>query len=232
VQELMHLYYARLFPTQHIYKWLAYGNDSKHAQANGSFFQRREFCFTLDGDIFVRYQSFKDGTELQSALKDRVPAKIDIGPVYNVDPAKRTAYSGLGSDRVFAPVERELVFDIDMTDYDDVRTCCSEGTVCSLCWPLMSIAISVIHRGLTEDFGFKNVLWVFSGRRGVHCWVCDPQARALTDSQRSAVASYFNVYKVRLKYFELLKQRIIRSLHFPLHLSSYTRSPKYHTNGS
>jgi hypothetical protein len=27
-------------------------------------------------------------------------------------PAKRTAYSGAGSDRVFSPVERELVFDI------------------------------------------------------------------------------------------------------------------------
>lgn len=42
----------------------------------------------------------------------RCPAKIDIGPVFNVDPQKRAAYSSLGSDRVFAPTERELVFDV------------------------------------------------------------------------------------------------------------------------
>ena len=44
--------------------------------------------------------------------RGRCPAKIDIGPVFNVDPQKRSAYGGLGSDRVFAPVERELVFDV------------------------------------------------------------------------------------------------------------------------
>eukprot|EP00887_Chlorella_sp_A99_P003610 scaffold7.g3610.t1 len=56
VQEMMKLYYSWLFPHQEMYKWLAYGHDSKHPQADPGFFQRREFCFTLDGDIFVRYQ--------------------------------------------------------------------------------------------------------------------------------------------------------------------------------
>ena len=76
----------------------------------------------------MRYQSFKDTSELRAALMKkcgpplsripetdsqcRCPAKIDIGPVFNVDPQKRSAYSSLGSDRVFAPVERELVFDV------------------------------------------------------------------------------------------------------------------------
>jgi DNA primase small subunit len=175
-----------------MYKWLAYGNDGKHPQSDATFFQRREFCFTLDGDIFVRYQSFKDCQEMQTAIRDRCPAKIDIGPVYNVDPQRRAAYA---ASKGFLPQERELVFDIDLTDYDDVRTCGKEGHICTKCWPLMAAAVAILDRGLREDFGFEHILFVYSGRRGVHAWICDERARKLTDEQRAAVANYFAVYK-------------------------------------
>eukprot|EP00798_Chlamydomonas_sp_ICE-L_P015169 gene15169-21241_t len=167
VQDLMRDYYGKLFPHQQMYKWLVYGNDSKHPQADGTFFNRRELCFTLDGDIFVRYQAFKDATDMAAAIIAKCPAKIDIGPVYTSNPQERLKFGA-----AFQPVERELVFDIDLTDYDDI-----------------------IDRGLREDFGFQNILWVYSGRRGIHCWVCDPSARKLTDEQRASVVNYFAVYK-------------------------------------
>ena len=36
----------------------------------------------------------QDGEELKMAINNKLPAKIDIGPVYNVDPKHRNAYTG------------------------------------------------------------------------------------------------------------------------------------------
>ncbi|CAH8277850.1 unnamed protein product [Arabidopsis lyrata] len=190
----LRIYYGNLFPYTDIHKWLSYGHDGKHPGCDEYYFGRREFSFTLENDVYLRYKSFKNASVMEDAIKSNFPYKIDIGAVYSVDPDKRHAYAHSGTN-LFTPVERELVFDIDITDYDDVRYCCSGADVCSKCWPLMTVAIKVIDTSLREDFGFKHILWVFSGRRGVHCWVCDAKARRLTNEQRSAVAEYFRVYK-------------------------------------
>jgi DNA primase catalytic subunit len=37
----------------------------------------------------------------------------------------------------------------------------------------MLIAKDVLSQTLFEDFGFYKVMYVFSGGRGMHIWVCD-----------------------------------------------------------
>lgn len=57
------------------------------------------------------------------------------------------------------------------------------------------MAIEVMDAALREDFGFRHIMWVYSGRRGVHAWVCDRVARGMSDQQRRAVVGYLDVVK-------------------------------------
>lgn len=123
------------------------------------------------------------------------PAKIHVGAVYNVKPREHKETTK------FTPIQKELVFDIDANDYDEVRFCPCKGTpaVCTICWGLLENAMQILDTALRTDFGFKDIIWVFSGRRGVHGWVCDQEARQLSAEARSAVASYLAVNRLTQK---------------------------------
>ncbi|XP_067119777.1 DNA primase small subunit [Centruroides vittatus] len=179
--ELLPVYYCRLFPYDLFYKWVCHKNIT--------LFPNREFSFTLKDDVYLRFQSFKDQEQLEKEIKSKNPYKIDIGAIYSSEPKNyRTAAN-------FLAVEKELVFDIDMTDYDDVRTCCTGADICARCWPFMTIAMKILSKILSDDFGLYHHLWVYSGRRGVHCWICDDSAQSLSSKARSVIVEYLAVVK-------------------------------------
>ena len=120
--ELLSLYYSRLFPYDEMYRWLSYGNNLTDKSATGTtvgnpeYFYHREISFTLEDDIYIRYLNFRNASEFRKEITKKQPHKIDIGAVYSHPPSMHTMYTG----NMFKPLERELVFDIDLTDYDDV----------------------------------------------------------------------------------------------------------------
>lgn len=194
-------FYTHVYPVELVVQWLTYDFDSLNdtglrkdlinevtSKPNLSgYLSRREFCFTLIGDVFTRFRSYSSAAELRAELVKSFPEKIDVGAVYNIRPSQKQSIASV------YPVERELVFDIDMSDYDNVRSCCSGKSICQYCWAWMSCAAMTLRYLLQEDFGFSHILPVFSGRRGVHLWVCDQRARAMTDDERSALVGYCTV---------------------------------------
>ncbi|KAG0358557.1 hypothetical protein BG005_002177 [Podila minutissima] len=184
---LLKLFYQHFFPMKPYFQWLNYDISPTPSRT----FMNREFCFTLHDETYIRFQSYKTMDEFRQELARLCPAKIDLGAIYNIRPKDKS----MVRPAAFIPVSKELVFDIDMTDYDEIRTCCSGGDVCTKCWEFMTVAMKIIDVALRDDFGFKHLLWVYSGRRGIHCWIGDERARKLNNEQRKAIVSYLEVIK-------------------------------------
>lgn len=190
-------YYNRLFPVDDICKWLAYGHDFDIADDKDNDRDRlakREFGFSFVdafGDTsYLRWQSFKDAKAFLESLLMHVPSWVNVGASYN------RSVKAKGSGPELVPESKEFVIDIDLTSYDPVRNCCKGANICNKCWPLASAAIEVIDKFLRETMDFKFILWVYSGRRGIHCWVCDARARNYTDRQRASLISAMNLFSV------------------------------------
>ncbi|KAF9816857.1 hypothetical protein IEO21_03831 [Rhodonia placenta] len=176
-------FYRRLYPFKSVFGWL------NHDHAPSKLFTQREFAFTLQGDVYLRYNSFDNADDLKKQICKLNPTRFEIGPMYSARPRdKKTVRPAM-----FTPQLRELVFDIDMTDYDSIRTCCSGADICKRCWVFIAAAVRVLDKGIRDQFGYKYLLWVYSGRRGIHLWISDQEAMELTDEQRRALVGWLTV---------------------------------------
>ena len=173
------LYYSLFYPSELIIKWLCRNEIKK--------LKNRELCFTIENDRYIRYQSFDSLNQLKKRIQKLIPIKIDIGAIYNISPRYYNDHKQT-SDLIFQ--EKELIFDIDISDYNDVRTCCTDSDICSKCWKFIICGAKILERILREDFGFQKFFFEFSGRRGIHCWVCDKKACKLNDKERKMIESY------------------------------------------
>ena len=178
-QQLL-LYYSHFFPFDLLHRWLSYGDEST--------FQNREFAFWNSSNFFIRYQCFDNEEHFKEILSHPIQTRdgptvierMEVGPIYRKPPSQHMTPGVI-------PVLREFVIDIDMNDYNNARTCCQNADVCSHCWVFMIIAVKVIDILLRNQFGFTRLLWVFSGRRGIHCWVCDDHAKRLSQEDRASI---------------------------------------------
>lgn len=179
----MLFYYERILPFRYIFQWL------NHSPKPTKDFTMREFAFEFSSGAYSRYNSYSGQEDFKKRIVQSNPTRFEVGAVYSANPSERKTLPKLA----LKPLTKELVFDIDLTDYDEIRTCCSKTDICKKCWKFIKAATKVIDAALRDDFGFNHLIWVFSGRRGAHCWVCDPRARELSEPVRKSIVEYLDV---------------------------------------
>ena len=177
-------------------------------------YNRREISYIIrqdNGEEFcIRNMSYTDASKLRKDVEKLTPLRIDIGPIYDND-----AFFNKDATKRGSAVAREYVIDIDTNDYNDIRTCCTGKTVCRSCWTFLVLAKEVLAELLGSCFGFTNILWVFSGRRGIHAWVSDWKAKTMSPKCRKAVTEFLNFTISSDKVNYLIKPALLMKPHYP-----------------
>lgn len=177
-EEHYRYYYRSMFPLESIKKWVSYGDEE--------LVGNRECTFVFNGGVFNRYRSIDYLTTILESLTTSPPERIEIGSIYKSSLKDRNPSN-------FIVAQRELVFDIDSDDFKDIKCCCGNSEICEKCWTFMACSLQCLTDILKKNFGFQDILMVFSGRRGAHIWVCDKKARELNIATRKSIVQYLNL---------------------------------------
>lgn len=86
-------------------------------------------------DVPIKYKTFSNQSELFSFVSERTPERFEIGPIFNEPVNEINEYNinttmQPSKDPKCKPCEKEFTIDIDMDEFDDMRTCCKGKKIC------------------------------------------------------------------------------------------------------
>lgn len=169
--KLVEYHRRGFYPCEMIYRLLTLNHKEESALA------RQIGVQYVDSKFYVAHDFNRDSLE---AFKQRMNGSLRAPESLHM-----AFYKETNEDKLVV-LKKELVFDMDITDF--VRFCPCEGKkqLCQVCWLHIAGAHLILNEMLQEWHGYeaRHLLWVFSGGKGLHCLVNAPHAISLGDSER------------------------------------------------
>ncbi len=169
-------YYDHVFPWSKIIEFVTCRGRYKLGQ--------RVFWFELPGGFPTNRMVFSSERSLRLYVLQNTPINISMSAIWPVE-----GFITDPESKRF--VEKEIVLDIDMNDYSWLRepicACGDEKRCCDLCWIVFirKITIPYVKHVLEDIWGFKEIYYVYSGRRGIHIHIQDERAMLMNKQQRT-----------------------------------------------
>ena len=144
---------------------------------------KREVAFSYDNPkLGYPRQPISTQKGLKEQLEQKIPTQIH--------------FQSLRTESVYSEQIQckllELVFDIDVTDFNRYCLCVKQTNTkraCHSCWQHVEGASLVLEYLLKQHWGVceENILWVLSGMKGFHCVVNDQRFLRLTRKERTVL---------------------------------------------
>lgn len=108
---------------------------------------------------------------------------------------------------------------LQATGVPDERVCVCpwrkfDGDLCKSCWSFGSTAILVLDQILRHKWSFRDVIFTFSGKKGIHCWVLDAETRSWTDKQRTDFFESLNPWAPKPATYKLKWENTADDVYF------------------
>lgn len=205
----MSKFYRNNFPFEKV--WSLFGDENR--QFRFEFFNFK----APSGVVHSKLTKFDDGASFQKYIKNKVPACIHISSI--ADPSTKEE-------------RRELVIDVDKTDYPFLNCCGKDDKLCSKCFSVIKLALLISKYYFKYVLAYTNVRFFFSGKKGFHCWIFDKEVTSLSSEQHRKICgpllkydektmNYFinyikSLYVIRSTLEELKKKFVVPSDTSPL----------------